>query len=43
MTIDSIRAKSEVLAEMEQKRGKLKIIGGMYDINKRNSKFLQIM
>ncbi len=33
MTIDSIRAKSEVLAEMEQK-GEIKIIGGMYDINK---------
>ena len=32
MTIDSIRAKSEVLAEMEQK-GEIKIIGGMYDIN----------
>ncbi|MEZ7929807.1 MAG: carbonic anhydrase, partial [Flavobacteriales bacterium] len=32
MTIDSIRAKSEVLSEMEQK-GEIKIIGGMYDIN----------
>ena len=32
MTIDSIRAKSEVLAEMEQKE-EIKIIGGMYDIN----------
>ena len=42
MTIDSIRAKSEVLAEMEQK-GEIKIIGGMYDIKYRNSKLLQIM
>ena len=33
MTIDNIIAKSEVLAEMEQK-GEIKIIGGMYDINK---------
>ena len=32
MTIDSIRANSEVIAEMEQK-GEIKIIGGMYDIN----------
>ena len=32
MTIDNIRAKSEVLAEMEQK-GEIKIIGGMYDIS----------
>ena len=32
MTIDSIRAKSEVLSEMEQK-AEIKIIGGMYDIN----------
>ena len=32
MTIDNIVAKSEVLAEMEQK-GEIKIIGGMYDIN----------
>ena len=32
MTIDNILAKSEVLAEMEQK-GEIKIIGGMYDIN----------
>ena len=32
MTLDNIRANSEVLYEMEQKR-EIKIIGGMYDIN----------
>jgi len=32
MTIDNIRVKSEVLAEMEQK-GEIKIIGGMYNIS----------
>ena len=31
MTIDNIRANSQVLAELEQ-QGKIKIIGGMYDI-----------
>ena len=32
MTLDNIRANSEVLYEMEQKR-EIKIIGGMYDLN----------
>jgi carbonic anhydrase len=31
MTIDNIRANSQVLAELEQ-QGEIKIIGGMYDI-----------
>ena len=31
MTMDNIRANSQVLAELEQ-QGEIKIIGGMYDI-----------
>ena len=31
MTIDNIRANSQVLSELEQ-QGEIKIIGGMYDI-----------
>merc|ERR1712146_388284 len=32
MTMDNIRSSSEILAEME-KKGEIKIIGGMYDIS----------